>query len=72
MVDKNENNAGLKVYNIDRSSLIKLGLHQDHVNRLYRSLFVYSLGFNNLLAECCGPNNKMLRNNIWKAFAVLL
>jgi hypothetical protein len=49
LINKNEENSGLKAYKIDRSSLLTKGIHPPDVNRLYRSFFVYSLGFNNLL-----------------------
>lgn len=41
--------AAIKAYCIDRSSLISKGIHPDNISRLYRCLFVYSIGFNNQL-----------------------
>jgi hypothetical protein len=32
-------------YEIDKQSLIKFGVSVDKVNRIYRSLFVHSVGF---------------------------
>lgn len=41
--------AALKRLTIDKNSLVSQGLNPLNLNRLYKSLFVYSLGFNNLL-----------------------
>ena len=38
--------------------------------RLYRSLFVYSIGFNDLLIEIC--NSQLLKQILWKVYARLL
>lgn len=66
-----EQNSGLKAYLIDRSALLRLGINPFNISRLYRSFFVYSLGFNNLLKDIC-HDNKDLRNSIWRVFTVLL
>lgn len=43
----------------------------ENLNRIYKSLFVYSMGFNNLLKEICGKSMQ-LRKTLWKVYAVLL
>jgi len=35
----------LKKFNIDRGSLVLNGLRNQQIDQLYRSLFVYSIGF---------------------------
>lgn len=41
------------------------------INRLYKILFVYSMGFNTLLKELTG-NNKNITKSIWKVYVMLL
>lgn len=48
-VDKNVEGSAITYYCIDRSSLISKSLSPDNIDRLYQSLFVYSIGFNTLL-----------------------
>lgn len=61
-------------YGVDRYSLTSEGLSKPLVNRLYRALFVYSIGFNELMQAVL----KHTRNNygmtvaIWKVFCILL
>ena len=56
---------------MDKSSLISKGIHLNNISRLYRSLFVYSIGFNNLLKEVC-KGGAELQKTIWKVYALLL
>lgn len=70
-IDRNQDSSGLKTYSIDRSSLLRIGINPTDISRLYKSFFVYSLGFNNLLKDLC-QQNKELRNAVWRVFAVLL
>ncbi len=70
-IDRNQDSSGLKTYFIDRSSLLRIGINPTDISRLYKSFFVYSLGFNNLLKDLC-QQNKELRNAVWRVFAVLL
>lgn len=48
-----------------------IGINPDNINRLYRSFFVYSIGFNNLLKDIC-LKNAVLQNSVWRVFALLL
>ena len=56
---------------IDRNSLLSQGIKPDYVNRVYKSMFVYSIGFNNLLKEISGKNPQ-LKKTIFKIYAILL
>jgi len=47
--DKTIQNPALKKMGLDRNSLLSQGIQPDHVNRVYKTMFVYSIGFNNLL-----------------------
>jgi hypothetical protein len=61
-------------YGIDRLTLTNAGIPSDTVNRIYRCLFVYSVGFYELIKkviEHCGKKYALI-TSIWKAFAVLL
>lgn len=42
-------NPALKKYALDENSLRSKGIKPEHLTRIYKSLFVYSLGFNDLL-----------------------
>ena len=64
-------NPALKKYGLDRNSLLSKGLAISDLNRIYKSLFVYSIGFNDLLNELC-KRNMNLRKTIWRVYSVLL
>lgn len=64
-------NPALKKYSLDRNSLLSKGIKVENLNRIYKSLFVYSIGFNNLVKEICGPNMN-LKKTLWKVYAILL
>lgn len=61
-------------YGIDRITLNKAGIPNDTVDRIYRALFVYSIGFFELMKNCLehSAKNYILVTSIWKVFAVLL
>jgi hypothetical protein len=44
------------------------------VDRLYRSLFVYSVGFYEMIKSCLGhcKNRPALISNLWKVYSILL
>ena len=65
------NQAGLKKYNIDKNSLISLGVSPDNASRILKSLYVYSMGFNNTLKEMIGGNNR-IKLIIWRVFMILI
>lgn len=48
---KPENKVPVYRYKIDRMTLMKGGIPSESVNRIYRSLFVYSVGFYDLIVR---------------------
>jgi hypothetical protein len=61
-------------FGIDRQTLGKLGLNTEVTNRLYRGLFVYSVGFFELIKKCtnCSKERSIIVATIWRVFAILL
>lgn len=61
---------------IDRTSLYRLGMPKDLVDRLYRALYVYTNGFHNIISEiashCPPPVEKHISSNVWLTFLLLL
>ena len=54
--------------------LAQAGIPIETIDRIYRSLFVYSVGFYELIKNCLQHTQKKytLITNIWKVFAILL
>lgn len=71
---KPENRLPLIRYGIDRTSLLNAGLPSQEVDRLYRSLFVYSIGFYQMILKILEHTDKKytIVAGIWKVFAILL
>ena len=69
-----ENKNPVHRYGIDRTSLTSVGVSNEEVDRIYRSLFVYSVGFFELLKKILGSteNNFSTITTIWKVFQILL
>ena len=57
-------------YGIDRDRLTGKGISPENVDRIYRCLFVYSIGFFELLKECNCPFYSVI--SVWKVFGILL
>lgn len=61
---------------IDRSSLYRMGMPKDLVDRLYRALYVYTNGFHNIINEIaahCPPHiESHVSSNAWLTFLLLL
>lgn len=59
---------------IDRQTLNKHGLSTDLTNQVYRGLFVYSVGFFELLKKCAAhaTHKGILVATIWRVYAVLI
>ena len=55
---------------MDRNTLLSKGVSSEHIDRIYKSLFVYSMGYNTLLGELGGGMS--VRKVLWKVFAILL
>lgn len=74
ILTKPENKVPVSRYRIDRMTLMKGGIPNESVNRIYRSLFVYSVGFYDLIVRCMehSHQNHSLVSSIWKVFAILI
>ena len=61
-------------YGIDRVLLHNSGISDEEIDRIYRSLFVYSVGFFELLKKILSTtkNNYQIITSIWKVYQVLL
>ena len=61
-------------YGIDRTTLFKEGIPDETIDRVYRGLFVYSMGFYELLQKIIShsPNKYTVVTNLWRVYAVLL
>lgn len=71
---KQESNSHLMRYGIDRTALLKAGLQAEDIDRLYRSLFVYSIGFYQLIQTILKHSfsKYSVVTGIWKVYAILL
>ena len=61
-------------YGIDRQSLVNAGISSEEVDRIYRMLFVHSVGYFELLKKILSSSNKNFKiiTSIWKVFQILL
>ena len=61
-------------YGIDRFSLQDAGIPKEVIDRIYRSLFVYSTGFHQMLTKLLihTQGKYSVIKSIWRTFAVLL
>jgi hypothetical protein len=71
---KPDSKLPLMRFGIDRTTLLKAGLVTGDVDRLYRSLFVYSIGFYQLIQKVLQhtENKYTIVTGIWKVYAILL
>ena len=71
---KPENKVPVSRYRIDRMTLMKGGIPNESINRIYRSLFVYSVGFYDLIVRWMehSEQNHSVVSSIWKVFAILI
>lgn len=60
----------LERFGLDANSLVARGVSPANVFRLYQSLFVHSIGFNNFMREMAA--NRSVMKALWKVYAVLL
>ena len=69
-----ENKLPINRYGIDRQTLMKENIDNDDIDRIYRALFVYSVGFYELINKVMAHTEKKYTTitNIWKVFAILL
>lgn len=71
---KPESQNPMARYGIERMSLNDAGLTNEFVDRIYRALFVYSVGFYELIKKCLEHTDKKytIITSLWKVFAILL
>lgn len=71
---KPEHRDPISRYQIDRISLTKGGISNELCDRVYRALFVYSVGFYELIKKCLQHTKSRytIITQIWKVFAILL
>jgi len=71
---KPEHKNPISRYGIDRMAFSNAGSPSELVDRVYRALFVYSVGFYELIKKCLQHTDKKytLITNVWKVFAILL
>jgi len=61
-------------YNINRGFLVVSGVAPHEVDRIYRGLFVYSIGFYEMIHKCLAhaTHKYTLLANVWKVYSILL
>jgi hypothetical protein len=71
---KPEHKNPISRYGIDRLTLTNAGVPNSTVDRVFRCLFVYSVGFYELIKKLISHCNKKysIITSIWKVFSVLL
>ena len=66
--------ASLRQVGLDRNYLAELGIPRRTVDRLYRAMYVYSVGFNEVVREImahCDQNTEVVAH-IWRTYTWLL
>jgi hypothetical protein len=71
---KPENKQPLERYGIARSQLTINALSNSDIDRIYRALFVYSLGFFEMLHKALGhaKSKNIIHTALWRVYSVLL
>jgi len=71
---KPEHKSPISRYGIERAVLIEAGIPNEAVDRIYRALFVYSVGFYELMKKCLAHTQKKytIITALWKVFSILL
>jgi hypothetical protein len=69
--DRKIPNCALKKLSIDENSLIAKGLNPKNISRLYRSLFVFGMGYNEFVAEMARGNMELTKT-LWKIYSVVV
>ena len=70
-----EHKNPLSRYEIDKHTLTAGAVHEDMVDRIYRALFVHSVGFFGMIKEATKnvkEGKAAIQANIWRVFQVLL
>lgn len=71
---KPEHKNPISRYGIDRLALTNAGIPNELVDRIFRALFVYSVGFYELVKKCLQHTERKysIITAIWKVFSILL
>lgn len=71
---KPEDKNPISRYGIERIALTEAGIPNEAVDRIYRALFVYSVGFYELMKKCLEHTEKKytIITALWKVFSILL
>ena len=71
---KPESKNPIQRYGIDRHILNTEGVPNDQIDRIYRAMFVYSVGWYELLKKCLEHtgNRYTVIANLWKVYCILL
>ena len=74
VVLKPEHKNPISRYGIDRMAFTSAGIPSELVDRVYRALFVYSVGFYELISKCLQHTDRKFTiiTNVWKVFSILL
>jgi hypothetical protein len=74
MITKPTHKQPLERYSIARLYLHQQGMKVEDIDRIYRGLFVYSLGFYEMIYKCTehARGKYTLMASIWKVFSILL
>lgn len=69
-----ESQLPLMRYKIHKNQLLVDKVSADSTARIHRALFVYSLGFYEMLQKeiSHSPNRNSIQNSVWKVFSILL
>lgn len=64
----------LKRYLIDKIYLASQGMSLADIERIYRAMFVYSVGFYEMISKCVqhAKNKYCILSSFWKVFQILL
>jgi hypothetical protein len=69
--DKKIPNCALKKLGLDENSLVAKGLNPNNVFRMYRGLFVFGMGWNELVGELTNGNPELIKI-VWKIYSTVL
>lgn len=71
---KPESKNPITRYHIDRQELTIAGLPNELIDRIYRALFVYSVGFYELIKKCLQhtQGKYTVVTSLWKVYSILL
>lgn len=71
---KPEHKNPISRYGIDKLTLTNAGIPTEVVDRIFRALFVYSIGFYELMNKCLAHTQNKYRTitSIWKVYSILL